>query len=603
MARIASWKTMHGPMAMALALWTCALALASTPAQAQGRADTVLSQMPLFVNQALAPLNMLVMGRDHKLYYEAYNDASDLNGDGVIDVGYKPDQIDYYGYFNNNVCYSYSKGVFVPSQAATGSNRKKCSNNWSGDFLNYLATSRMDAIRRVLYGGMRAEDTASRTVLQTAYIPRDAHSWGKAYDPARDLGVYSISDYAPLRQPAAGTRHLFAVTTLGEAAGVITQLRVLNDSSFQIWDWVSQEGFAGQSNCAGSNSCARGSSRITDYNLLVEACSSSNVQLLEASCKAYPNGGKTIYKPTGLLHDFGENGKMYFGLLTGSYEKNIAGGVLRRNISNFAEEVDPQTGQFKTGVNGVVANIDRQRLIGYTGGKYVECGWITSGPISSLDKPSKCAMWGNPISEMMFETMRYFGGASQALDIYDYAAGSSKDASLGLSKPAWETPYRAKAEGGGGYQYCSRPVMTVLSDINPSYDGKLPGSRYASVGASALNGFNVSDEVAAIGSAERIDGKNFFIGQSTSANADQAPSVKTIADLSWARGLSPEEPSKEGTYYAAGVARFGARNAIFGNSQGKNALRTYSVAIASPLPEIRFPIGGKRFVTDRKSVV
>ena len=176
----------------------------------------------------------------------------------------------------------------------------------------------MDAIRRVLYGGMRAEDTASRTVLQTAYIPRDAHSWGKAYDPARDLGVYSISDYAPLRRG----RHAPSVCRhhAGEAAGVITQLRVLNDSSFQIWDWVSQEGFAGQSNCAGSNSCARGSSRITDYNLLVEACSSSNVQLLEASCKAYPNGGKTIYKPTG-LHDFGENGKMYFGLLTGSYEK------------------------------------------------------------------------------------------------------------------------------------------------------------------------------------------------------------------------------------------------------------------------------------------
>src|SRR5256885_8429426 len=36
--------------------------------------------------------------------------------------------------------------------------------------------------------------------------------------------------------------------------------------------------------------------------------------------------------------------------------------------------------------------------------------------------------------------------ASQALDIYDYAAGSSKDASLGLSKPAWETPYRRSEE-------------------------------------------------------------------------------------------------------------------------------------------------------------
>ena len=27
------------------------------------------------------------MGKDHKLYYEAYNDASDLNNDGVLDVG------------------------------------------------------------------------------------------------------------------------------------------------------------------------------------------------------------------------------------------------------------------------------------------------------------------------------------------------------------------------------------------------------------------------------------------------------------------------------------------------------------------------------------
>ena len=29
---------------------------------------------------------MLVMGRDHKLFYEAYNDASDLNGDGHLDL-------------------------------------------------------------------------------------------------------------------------------------------------------------------------------------------------------------------------------------------------------------------------------------------------------------------------------------------------------------------------------------------------------------------------------------------------------------------------------------------------------------------------------------
>lgn len=742
-------------------------------ATAQDSGDTALAQTPLFVSESNPPLNMLVMGRDHKLYYEAYNDASDLNGDGVIDVGYKPDQIDYYGYFNNNACYEYSGDKFTPVAAATGAKNKICAGGtrWSGDFLNYLATSRMDAIRRVLYGGTRVTDTTSSTVLQAAYIPRDAHAWGKAYDPVRDGPVYNISDYAPLAQPATGTRHLFAVTTLGETDdNAIPRLRVLNDSKFQIWDWVSKEGTAGQDDCLGGVQCAaaagstfdmltssayrnmtittwkntnnagtpgnaadmatfftnkivdanrcgtaaisvidttggnnnpfsgtngctqdnylteivgeiniptageytfavdgddavearidgttwgwygghgadrsqgtlqnhsksitfatpgwksvrfrhvegggddnwglalkltRPASAIKTQKIRVEACSSTNAALREASCKSYPNnGGTAIYKPTGLLHDFGENNKMYFGLLSGSYQKNIAGGMLRRNMSSFADEVNPQTGAFRTDVAGVVANIDRLRLIGFNGSQYNDCGWITDGPISGKTDPSMCAMWGNPIGEMMFETLRYFGGASGAHSEYNYGTGAKDSASpLNLSKPNWIPPYAAKADGGGGYQHCAKPVMTVLSDINPSYDTKIPGSQYKksmALNADALTGFNVSDEVSAIGAAEGINGNNFFIGQSTSTNANGAPSVKTVDDLSWVRGLSPQEPSKEGSYYSAGVSRFAANNAVFGNAKGKNRLMTYSVAIASPLPQIRFPVGNGRFVT------
>ncbi|MGJ7502313.1 pilus assembly protein [Variovorax sp. ZT5P49] len=739
-------------------------------ATAQDSGDTALAQTPLFVSESNPPLNMLVMGRDHKLYYEAYNDASDLNGDGVIDVGYKPDQIDYYGYFNNNACYEYSNDKFSPVAAATGAKKKICGGSrWSGDFLNYLATSRMDAIRRVLYGGMRVTDTTSSTVLQAAYVPRDAHAWGKAYDPARDGAVYNINDYAPLAQPLSGTRHLFAVTTLGETGDdAIPRLRVLNDSKFQIWDWVSKEGTAGQDVCLGGVACtANGSSAFEmlpstayqkmtimtwkktnnaatptnatqmnsfftangttanlcgtsaigvidttggnnnpfsgtngctqdnylteiagevyiptagaytfavdgddaveatingtswgwygghgadrsqtglqshskDFNfatagwktvrfrhvegagddnwglalkvtrpasaiatrkIRVEACSSTDSALREASCKSYPNnGGTAIYKPTGLLHDFGENNKMYFGLLSGSYQKNIAGGILRRNVSSFADEVNPQTGAFQTGVAGVVANIDRLRLIGFNGSQYNDCGWITDGPISGKTDPSMCSMWGNPVGEMMFETLRYFGGASGAHSQYDYGSGAKDSVDpLNLSKPDWVSPYAAKPNGGG-YQHCARPVMTVLSDINPSYDTKMTGSRYQSIAlnADALTGFNVANEVQAIGAAEGIHGKNFFIGQSNSTNANGAPSVKTVDDLSWVRGLSPQEPSKEGSYYSAGVSRFGANNAVFGNAKGKNRLMTYSVAIASPLPQIRFPVGNGRFVT------
>lgn len=175
------FRTFHAAGLLAAA---AALLFGQHLATAQDAGDTGLAQTPLFVSESNPPLNMLVMGRDHKLYYEAYNDASDLNGDGVIDVGYKPDQIDYYGYFNNNACYTYADDKFTPVAAATGAKKKICGGTrWSGDFLNYLATSRMDAMRRVLYGGTRVTDTTSSTVLQAAYIPRDAHAWARPTTP------------------------------------------------------------------------------------------------------------------------------------------------------------------------------------------------------------------------------------------------------------------------------------------------------------------------------------------------------------------------------------------------------------------------------------
>ena len=191
---------------------------------------------PLFLNGDVPPLVMLVMERDHKLYYEAYNDASDLNGDGALDIGYNP-AIDYYGYFDCYKCYDYSSANSRFEPAATTGN-KKCSGNWSGDYLNYLTMSRMDCLRKVLYGGYRSTDTDTETVLQRAYIPQDAHSWGKEYESiARD--GFDIREYTPLTLPSPGTRHLFASTTL--SANGTPLLRVLDNSNYRIWEWVSIE--------------------------------------------------------------------------------------------------------------------------------------------------------------------------------------------------------------------------------------------------------------------------------------------------------------------------------------------------------------------------
>jgi len=196
--------------------------------------------IPPFVSSGAPPLVMLVMGRDHKLYYEAYNDASDLNDDGKLDIHYTP-SIDYYGYFDSNKCYEYSTASkrFEPKSKTTD---KKCVSTadayWSGDFLNYLTMSRMDTMRKVLYGGYRSIDDGE-TVLQRSFIPQDAHSWGKEYT-SEAVDGYKIAEYTPFTTPASGLRHLFASTTLTSATSP-PLLRYALNNPHRIWDWVATE--------------------------------------------------------------------------------------------------------------------------------------------------------------------------------------------------------------------------------------------------------------------------------------------------------------------------------------------------------------------------
>jgi type IV pilus assembly protein PilY1 len=139
------------------------------------------SCVPPFVSQSVPPLVMFLMDRSHKLYYQAYNDASDLDEDGRLDTTYKH-SIEYYGYFDPDKCYTYSStgtGRFVPDSAA--SNKFCSSGKWSGNVLNWLTMSRMDVLKKVLYGGQRVTDSNSSTVLERVFVPQDAHSWGKEF--------------------------------------------------------------------------------------------------------------------------------------------------------------------------------------------------------------------------------------------------------------------------------------------------------------------------------------------------------------------------------------------------------------------------------------
>ena len=753
-------------------------------AMAQAAAGGIdISQQPLFTQSAQPPLNMLVMGKDHKIYYEAYNDASDLNGDGALDVGYKPASIDYYGYFNSNVCYTYADGRFAPASPATN---KQCAGMWSGDFLNYLTTSRMDALRRVLYGGWRQVDTATETVLQGAFFPQDGHSWGKEYQGiARD--GYDVTKYSPLAMPGTGKYHLFAVTTVTGNANAYPNyqaplLRVLKNTDKRVWNWVSIEGPVAGNKCftssntktdcvtagsttwevlpsswfsgltiktwkrtsgsgspadaaamnilfslnainanlcgsatvgnidrtgsnnnpfvPGAHSCGHDNylteiagqlvvpssgtyhigidgddavevsidgtrivgwygghgsdrtdggldshsadvlltagshtirfrhqegsggdnwglfQRITtgsvtrdDYQVRVLSCPAGdgNAALRESICKEYPNDG---FKPTGILHDYGEDQRMFFGLITGSQFNNLEGGVLRRNIGSFAEEIDSETGQFEADVDGIVNAISSLRMIGggYNGSTVdnmasdTNWNWANgTGSCPSVGNRAinngECRMWGNPLAEMLYESLRYFAGAGAPLSRFESAtnAGNGEETTMGLHLETWRDPYAASDTGGGGFLECSRPFQTVISDINPSYDGDLPGSAFDGAVTTindtpdTIASFDAATEGQVIWNSEFGSSRDIFIGDVAGAT-DGAPTKKTASSFGNIRGLSPEEPTKGGTYYSASVARYG-RITDINEVAGQQNLSTYSVALASPLPRIEFPTG------------
>ena len=231
---------------------------------------------------------------------------------------------------------------------------------------------------------------------------------------------------------------------------------------------------------------------------------------------------------------------MYFGLLTGSYDNNTDGGILRKNIGSINDEINPNTGQY-TSVNGIINTIDNLRIIDY---RYAydayDPGWPGAWVIDRPANDGEFPDWGNPIGEMMYETLRYFSGAGSPTSEFTNQ-GNSADSSLGLPQPAWIDPYDLTA---GGFEECALPFMLVLSDIYPTYDSDdLPGSAFSTFSGS-LGGLDVSSLGDIIFTEESLAG-NYFIGQQ-GTNYDGGCTEKGLSGFSDIRGFCPEEPTKQG---------------------------------------------------------
>jgi len=365
-----------------------------------------------------------------------------------------------------------------------------------------------------------------------------------------------------------------------------------------------------------------------DYTVRVKACV-SNALIGTEQCKLYGNG--TSLKPTGLLQVYGDPGvdSMYFGLFTGSYAKNKSGGVLRKNAGTFTDEVNSSTGVFLKPVAGsIVDNLDRFKLYGYqwtgpnlsegfspgnygdgtgTGGapsdscQTVNANTGTGPPGSYLNRADfsegRCSSWGNPISEMYLESLRYLAHKTPN-PAFTYS-GTVQDTVLGLSQPAWNDPltsatYCAPLNAlviNGSTQSFDSDQLSGFSDLNPS----APPAPCSSEAATAQGWTNC------IGYAgnENINGGKWMVGNSDTLS-NNVCSPKTVNLFGSVSGICPEQPRYQGSYNIAGVA-YEAHNRRIRTDLSVPAGDTNSLKVAtsafslSPnVPQITIPVGAKK---------
>lgn len=338
------------------------------------------------------------------------------------------------------------------------------------------------------------------------------------------------------------------------------------------------------------------------------------------NCKRYPGPDGTSgtaddnYKPIGLLQKYGDNEEMEFAMVAGSYLKHASGGVIIRTMGDMLEEINTETdgtfplvAEFAGGpkennkAEGLINAWSLYRIIGYDGssgnGLYNSadsCPWGLSKE-SDVTKSGVCRNWGNPLSEIYYQSVNYlsYGGV-----IGDYRSNSS----TGI--PGLPVPQSLADDPIDDDEYCASLNIINLNTSASSYDADELDT--ASYGPSTIwddddlpGDKTTSAMTDYVGGGEGLHSNNYFLGvtDTTSVTAAdyQLCTSKEMNSLGQAYGLCPEAPRLSGSYRIAGIAYYAHTKDIRPDSdnsrdiQGSQTIDTYSVSLATSLPVLEIP--------------
>jgi type IV pilus assembly protein PilY1 len=429
--------------AMAMLLWLCtATLLAGAAPTAPLPPDAKLSDEPLFSTTSRVKPNMVL-----DLSVEFPTTGAAYRGDFDITKS-------YIGYWDPMGCYDYvlADRQFKRTASATLSGKAiVCAQRWSGNMLNWAASSAIDMLRYAMTGGDRVEDSTTNTVLQRAVLQDNFYNAGFNF-PARVLDG-----------------NLDKLTPLSGTLGANGSIRIANCRD-QLFIGATSTG-----SCTNPGTDQLyGPAGAGPYFARVQVCSSVEGPLRSDLCAKQPSGS---YKPVGTIQTYSEKMRFAaFGYLMDNTNARY-GGVLRapmkfagptaenakfEKIANEAAEWDATTGVFAT--NPLASTEGRSGVVNYLN------QFGRTGPVPGTYKTY------DTIGELYYESLRYLQGQAPSPQATAGMTDAMKD-----GFPVYNET--SKWDGGAltGWDpvtaSCQRNYVVAIGDLNTHHEHSLPGLR------------------------------------------------------------------------------------------------------------------------------
>ena len=614
----------------------CTLVVFSAPIDVSKPRDAIPPNIAITANR---PMVMLAASKDRTLFSPIYTDFEDLDGDGYVDTTFIP-TFKYYGYFDSETCYIYDAAEkrFKPSSEASkvsqiisGKTKYKytCSGKWSGNFLNWATMTRLDVIRKMMYGGRRKIDTTDRTVLERADLGHDAHAFVKYYKGTdiADYTPYSVDALKKSTGPNATKYAGLSICNRSAKDGLGGDpLMLVAKGNYKLWATVEGLGcnWGEGSNAAtksggqslgpklatfyeiqGAGGIAHELNRPskTDDGVGIYSEMVVRNEICVAGFKEVENCqkfGNTAPKPYGLFQEFGlpadgsTAAKAEFGMIGGSYDKNLTAGALRRNMGDMLDEINPTTGVFchsssaacdssladtrKTDASpnlgaGAIKAFDNIIIYGTGPGDYVGNKNKKASQLVDGEFPA----WGNPIGEMFVQALEYYSGLPSS------NPSSINDANSSMPVVKWRDPHgesdndvNKKRTQVFGKPICRPMNVLVLSSSALSFDQDADAtfSQLPNRGLGTLSAYTNK-----VGDVEFITNTVRSVAVASGSLASYESTLdgcsgKSVAQLANVIGICPDAPSTGGTYKVAGAA-------LYANT---SEIRTPPATVPSDLP-------------------